>query len=40
VRGLVPNIVGVDFYDQGKVLAAVNVINGLPANAKPALPMH
>jgi hypothetical protein len=40
VRGLVPNIVGVDFYDQGKVLAAVNVINGLPANAKPALPTH
>jgi hypothetical protein len=39
-RGLVPNIVGVDFYDQGKVLAAVNVINGLPANAKPALPTH
>lgn len=38
VRGLVPNIVGVDFYNQGKVLAAVNVINGLPANAKPALP--
>jgi len=40
VRGLVPNIVGVDFYNQGKVLAAVNVINGLPANAKPALPTH
>ena len=40
VRGLVPNIVGVDFYDQGKVLAAVNVINGLPADAKAALPTH
>jgi hypothetical protein len=40
VRGLVPNIVGVDFYNQGKVLAAVNVINGLPANAKAALPTH
>ena len=39
-RGLVPNIVGVDFYDQGKVLAAVNVINGLPADAKAALPTH
>lgn len=40
VRGLVPNIVGVDFYDKGRVLAAVNVINGLPPNAKPALPTH
>jgi hypothetical protein len=40
VRGLVPNIVGVDFYNQGKVLAAVNVINGLPADAKAALPTH
>ena len=40
VRGLVPNIVGVDFYNQGRALAAVNVINGLPANAKPALPTH
>jgi hypothetical protein len=40
VRGLVPNIVGVDFYNQGNVLAAVNVINGLAPNAKPALPTH
>jgi hypothetical protein len=39
-RGLVPNIVGVDFYDQGAVLRAVNVINGLPAHAKQALPTH
>jgi hypothetical protein len=39
-RGLVPNIVGVDFYNQGNVLAVVNAINGLAPNAKPALPTN
>jgi hypothetical protein len=33
-RGLLPNIVGVDFYDQGDVVGAVNELNGLPRKAK------
>jgi hypothetical protein len=35
VRGLKPNLVNVDFYDEGDVLQVVNVLNGLPADAKP-----
>jgi len=29
-RGLVPNIVAVDFYDEGDLLGAVDILNGLP----------
>lgn len=29
-RGLLPNIVAVDFYDEGDLLGAVDVLNGLP----------
>ena len=29
-RSLVPNVVAVDFYDEGDLLEAVNVLNGLP----------
>jgi hypothetical protein len=30
--------VAVNFYDEGGVLGVVNVLNGLPRDAKPALP--
>lgn len=33
-----PTLVAVDFYDEGDVLGVVNVLNGLPREAKPALP--
>ena len=39
-RGLLPNIVGVDFYNQGDPLGAVNVLNGLPRGATQELPSH
>ncbi len=29
-RGLLPNIVAVDFYDEGDLLGAVDILNGLP----------
>jgi len=35
VRGLKPNLVNVDFYDEGDVLEVVNVLNGIPAKKKP-----
>jgi hypothetical protein len=34
-RGLLPNIVAVDYYDEGDVLAASQVLNGLPPDAQP-----
>jgi hypothetical protein len=39
LRGLSPpTLVAVNFYDEGGVLGVVNVLNGLPRDAKPALP--
>ena len=35
VRGLIPNLVNVDFYDEGDLFAAVRVLNGLPRTATP-----
>ena len=35
-RGLFPNIVAVDFYDQGDVVEAARVLNGLPRDAEPS----
>ena len=34
-RGLLPNLVAVDYYDEGEVAAAARVLNGLPAEAEP-----
>ncbi len=34
-RGLVPNLVNVDFYERGDLFSAVRVLNRLPADAKP-----
>jgi hypothetical protein len=34
-RGLLPNIVAVDYYDKGDVVAASTVLNGLPTDAQP-----
>lgn len=34
-RGLVPNLVNVDFYDEGDLLDIVRVLNGLPRDASP-----
>jgi hypothetical protein len=34
-RGLIPNLVNVDFYDEGAAFQVVNVLNGLPRDAKP-----
>jgi hypothetical protein len=33
-----PTLVAVNFYDEGDVLGVVNVLNGLPRDAKPKLP--
>lgn len=38
IRGLLPNIIGVDFYDQGDALGVVRTLNGLARNARQALP--
>jgi hypothetical protein len=35
IRGHVPNLVAVDFYRSGDVLGVVNLLNGLPATARP-----
>jgi hypothetical protein len=34
-RGLLPNLVAVDYYDRGDLLEATRVINGLPRDAQP-----
>ena len=36
VRGLEPNILAVDYYNEGDVLGVANVLNGLPADAEPS----
>ena len=39
IRGVQrPTLLAVDFYDEGDVLGAVNVLNGLPRDAKAQLP--
>ncbi|MFL5874345.1 MAG: hypothetical protein ACJ76T_00430 [Solirubrobacteraceae bacterium] len=38
MRGLFPTLVAVNFYDRGDVLGVVNVLNGLPPDAKAQLP--
>ncbi len=35
-RNLLPNIVGVDFWERGDLLEVVQVLNGLPRNAEPS----
>ena len=35
IRGLTPNLLNVDYYDQGDVFGVANELNGLPADAKP-----
>jgi hypothetical protein len=39
MRGVLrPTLLAVDFYDEGDLLGAVNVLNGLPRDAKAQLP--
>jgi hypothetical protein len=38
MRALFPTLVAVNFYDRGDVLGVVNVLNGLPPDAKARLP--
>jgi hypothetical protein len=38
MRGLFPTLVAVNFYERGDVLGVVNVLNGLPPDAKARLP--
>ena len=33
-RGLLPNMVAVDWYDRGDLLGVVNVLNDLPRTAR------
>jgi hypothetical protein len=35
VRGLKPNLVNVDFYDEGDLFKVVRILNGIPADQKP-----
>jgi hypothetical protein len=35
LRGLVPNIVGVDFYDEGDVAEVTRALNGIPRDERP-----
>lgn len=37
-RELLPNLVAVDWYDEGDLLGVVNVLNGFPREAKPLQP--
>ncbi len=37
VRGLEPNVIAVDYYNEGDVLAVANVLNGIAADAKPSV---
>ena len=37
IRGLAPNLLAVDYYDRGNVLGVTNVLNGLAADAVPAI---
>ncbi len=37
VRGLRPNIIAVDYYNEGDVLGVANVLNGIPADAEPSV---
>jgi hypothetical protein len=40
IRGLFPTLVAVNFYERGDLLEVVNVLNGLPADAKAKLPVR
>ena len=35
-RGLLPNIVAVDYYDQGDLEEVTRVLNGIPRDGKPS----
>lgn len=35
IRGLRPNLIAVDYYEEGDVFAVANVLNGIPADAEP-----
>ncbi|MFN8112917.1 MAG: hypothetical protein U0R51_06930 [Solirubrobacterales bacterium] len=35
VRGMEPNIIAVDYYNEGDVLGVANELNGIPADAEP-----
>lgn len=37
IRGLAPNLLAVDYYDRGNVFGVANVLNGLAADAEPAV---
>ena len=35
VRGLEPNIIAVDYYNEGDVVGVAKELNGIPADAEP-----
>jgi hypothetical protein len=37
IRGLTPNLIAVDYYDQGDVLAVANILNGIPPDEPPSV---
>jgi hypothetical protein len=37
VRGMNPNIIAVDYYNEGDVLGVANELNGIPADAEPSV---
>jgi hypothetical protein len=36
IRSALPNIVAVDYYNEGDLVEATQVLNGLPRDAKPS----
>ena len=37
VRGLKPNVLAVDYYNEGDVIGVANVLNGIAADATPSV---
>jgi hypothetical protein len=37
IRGLTPNLIAVDHYDQGDVFGVANILNGIPPDEKPSV---
>ena len=37
MRGLEPNIIAVDYYNEGDVIGVAKVLNGIAADAEPSV---
>ena len=37
IRGLKPNLIAVDYYDQGDVIGVAKTLNGIPPDEKPSV---